>query len=77
MAVLDDSNVAHRGGLEGLRRVQQAARHFIAAGGAAQAGAIEAAHAIGRDFVSRRLSPGGAADTLAGACLIERLCEGR
>jgi len=74
MATLDDSNVAHRGGLDGLRRVQRAARGFIAAGGAAQEGAIEAAHAIGRDFVSRRLSPGGAADTLAAACLIDRLC---
>ena len=36
MAVLDDSNLAHRGGLEGLRHAQRAARGFLAAGGAAR-----------------------------------------
>lgn len=73
MAVLDDSNLAHRGGLEGLRHAQNAARGFIAAGGAARPGGVAAALEIGRDFVSRRLSPGGAADTLAAACLVSRL----
>jgi len=76
MAVLDDSNLALRGGLDGLRHAQAAARGFIAAGGAAQSGAIDAADAIGRDFVARRLSPGGAADTVAAACWLERLAVG-
>ena len=73
MAVLDDSNLAHRGGLDGLRHAQRAARGFLAAGGAAHAGGLALALDIGRDFVSRRLSPGGAADTLAAACLVARL----
>jgi len=74
MAVLDDSNLAHRGGLAGLRRAQSAARTFIEDGGAARPDALARAEAIADDFVARRLSPGGAADTLAAACCVMRLC---
>jgi len=73
MATLDDSNLAHRGGLEGLRHAQHAAGGFLATGGAARPDAIAAATTIGQDFVRRRLSPGGAADTLAAACLVTRI----
>lgn len=73
IAVLDDSNLAHRGGLDGLRFAQQAARQWLADGGAGRPGGVAAAEAIGRAFVARRLSPGGAADTLAAACWLERL----
>ncbi len=74
IASLDDSNIAHRGGLPGLRHAQQAACHFLAQGGAARSGGLDAARVIHRDFVARRLSPGGAADTLAAACWVLRLC---
>ena len=74
MAVLDDANLAHRGGLEGLRFAQDAARGFLARGGAAAPGAIVRATDIGRAFVARRLSPGGAADMLAAACWVQRVC---
>ena len=73
IAVLDDSNLAHRGGIDGLRFAQRAARGFLAAGGASRPDGVAAARAIGDDFVSRRLSPGGAADTLAAACWMRRL----
>lgn len=73
LAVLDDSNLAHRGGLEGLRQAQAAAREFLAAGGAHDPGAQARAARIGAMFVARRLSPGGAADTLAAACWMLRL----
>lgn len=73
MAVLDDTNLAHRAGLAGLRDVQQRARDFLAAGGAAAPEAIERAQALHRDFVARRLSPGGAADMLAAACWLHRV----
>ena len=73
MAVMDDSNLAHRGGLEGLRHAQRAARAFLSAGGAARPDGVAAAFEIGDDFVRRRLSAGGAADTLAAACLVTRL----
>jgi len=73
MAVLDDSNLAHRGGIEGLRHAQRSARAFLAAGGASRPDGVAAARIIADDFVSRRLSPGGAADTLAAACWMRRL----
>ncbi len=73
MAELDDSNLAHRGGLEGLRFAQAAARDFLASGGVAAPGGWAKAEAIGREFVRRNLSPGGAADTLAAACWLDRL----
>lgn len=73
VAVLDDSNLAHRGGLEGLRYAQGAARRFLAEGGSGRQDGIAAAGEIAEAFVRRRLSPGGAADTLAAACLLRRL----
>jgi triphosphoribosyl-dephospho-CoA synthase len=73
MAVLDDSNLAHRGGLEGLRFAQAAARDFLAAGGAGSPRGLETARDLGAEFVRRRLSPGGAADTLAAACWLQRM----
>lgn len=75
MAVLDDTNLVHRGGLAGLRDAQAAAREFIAAGGVARAGAQAHAEALHRAFVARRLSPGGAADVLAAACFVHRIAE--
>ena len=73
MAVLDDTNVAHRGGLAGLRHVQQSAAAFLHAGGMSAPHAREFAWALHRDFVRRRLSPGGAADMLAAACWMVRV----
>jgi triphosphoribosyl-dephospho-CoA synthase len=73
VAVLDDSNLAHRGGMEGLRHAQRAARAYLDAGGASRPDGMTAARDIGDDFVRRRLSPGGAADTLAAACWMQRL----
>jgi triphosphoribosyl-dephospho-CoA synthase len=73
MARLDDSNLAHRGGLQGLRFAQHAAQDFLHAGGASRPRSIEHAEAICRSFEQRRLSPGGAADTLAAACWMERI----
>lgn len=74
MAVLDDTNLAHRGGLPGLRWAQQQARGFLDAGGAAQPDAIERAQSLHSAFVARNLSPGGAADLLAAACWLDRAC---
>ena len=73
IAVLDDTNLAHRGGLDGLRFAQREARRFLADGGASSEGGVARAHAIGRAFAARRLSPGGAADMLAAACWLHRI----
>ncbi|MBC7728919.1 MAG: triphosphoribosyl-dephospho-CoA synthase [Microbacteriaceae bacterium] len=73
MVQLDDTNLAHRGGLAGLRFAQSQAREFLDAGGAARPDALTHAQRIHQAFIARRLSPGGAADVLAAAGLIERL----
>ena len=73
IAVLDDSNLAHRGGLAGLRYAQRVAQDYLTKGGAARSDGLHAAQAIHRDFVARRLSPGGAADLLAAACWLRRI----
>ncbi|MBL8351921.1 MAG: triphosphoribosyl-dephospho-CoA synthase [Burkholderiaceae bacterium] len=73
MAVLDDANLAHRGGLDGLRHAREHARAFLATGGASSPQACQQAWRIHRDFVQRRLSPGGCADTLSAACFLERI----
>ena len=73
MAVLEDTNLAHRGGLAGLRFGQRAAADFLAAGGAARGDVIRHAEAIHREFVARHLSPGGSADVLAAACWVIKL----
>lgn len=73
MAVLDDTNVVHRGGIKGLRFVQSCASRFIEMGGVRQANWLVQARAIHIDFVRRSLSPGGAADVLASACWVEEL----
>ena len=73
MAVLDDSNLVHRGGIAGLQFAKREAAAFLAAGGAAATDGIARARAIARAFADRRLSPGGAADMLSAACWFERL----
>jgi triphosphoribosyl-dephospho-CoA synthase len=74
MAVLEDTNLAHRGGLGGVRHGQRAARAWLTAGGALRPDAVRHARAVHADFVARRLSPGGAADMLAAACWAQRVC---
>lgn len=74
MAVLEDTNLAHRGGLAGLQHAQRAAHAFLDAGGALRPDALTYARAIHADFVARRLSPGGAADLLAAACWAQAVC---
>jgi triphosphoribosyl-dephospho-CoA synthase len=75
LAVLDDTNLAHRGGLAGLRWAQAQARGWLAEGGAHAPDAAAHAQRIHRAFVQRRLSPGGSADVLAAACWLQCVCE--
>ena len=73
LCVLDDSNLAHRGGLVGLHHAREEARRFLARGGAARDDAVEHAWTMHRRFVARRLSPGGCADMLSAACFLHRI----
>lgn len=76
MAVLDDTNLAHRGGLIGLREAQAMSQAFLADGGMGQNDAWARLAALHSHFVARRWSPGGAADLLAAACWLQRVCAG-
>ncbi|MEJ0041875.1 MAG: triphosphoribosyl-dephospho-CoA synthase [Rhizomicrobium sp.] len=65
IAILEDTNLLHRGGLAGLRFAQRAARRFLESGGVGQPGWRAHAQSIHENFVAQRLSPGGSADLLA------------
>jgi triphosphoribosyl-dephospho-CoA synthase len=73
IATVEDTNLLYRGGVDGLRDAQSAARDFLAAGGVARPDRDAALRAIGRRFVARRLSPGGSADLLAAALFVDRV----
>lgn len=64
MSELDDTNLLWRGGPAGLAHGRRAAAEFLAAGGVFAHDWLAHAEAIDRDFIARRLSPGGSADLL-------------
>jgi triphosphoribosyl-dephospho-CoA synthase len=65
IASVEDTNILHRGGLQGLCFARQAAQSFLYQGGVARSDWRRRAAAVHLTFVERRLSPGGAADLLA------------
>ncbi|GEP60080.1 triphosphoribosyl-dephospho-CoA synthase [Reyranella soli] len=71
IAGVEDTNLLHRGGREGLRFAQTEARAFLEEGGVGRNGWRERAAAVHRAFVVRRLSPGGAADLLAMSLFVQ------
>lgn len=73
IAHLDDTNLLHRGGRDGLAFARREASAFLDAGSVGRAGWQHRAVAIHRAFIARRLSPGGAADMLAAAWFVHRL----
>jgi len=73
MAVLEDTNLLHRGGVDGLVHVQKAARTFLEEGGVFHPRWRDRALSLHRDFVDRNLSPGGSADVLAAALFLREL----
>lgn len=75
VAALEDTNLLHRGGMEGLAHARAAAAGFLGAGGVLAPGWHAHALAVHRDFVARRLSPGGSADILAAALFLLALTE--
>ncbi len=69
---LDDTNLVHRGGMNGLVFARQQAAEFLANTGAQHPEAIPRLHLLHQQFVERRLSPGGCADVLAACWLVDR-----
>ena len=70
MAELQDTNLLHRGGPEGLAFVQKAAGRFLDAGGVFARDWRQRALDLHGDCVALHLSPGGAADCLAAAWFV-------
>ena len=75
LAQLDDSNVYHRGGAVAALLVRELGATFMARGGTADPHWYATALAAHRTLVTRRLSPGGAADLLATTCLVQMLVQ--
>ncbi|CAB3963495.1 triphosphoribosyl-dephospho-CoA synthase [Burkholderia aenigmatica] len=73
IAALDDTNLLHRGGQDGLDFARATARAFVARGGVRARDWRLRAVAAHRAFVARRLSPGGAADLLAMSVFVDAL----
>ena len=74
IASVEDTNLLHRGGLEGLHFARRATGRFLDEGGVRRAGWRARAQTIHEDFVIRRLSPGGSADLLAMTLFVDA-CE--
>ncbi|WP_343584285.1 triphosphoribosyl-dephospho-CoA synthase MdcB [Herbaspirillum sp.] len=74
MQHISDTNVYHRGGAQGAALVRGRSAGFLAAGGTGNPGWQALALDCHRAFVAQRLSPGGAADLLAAACLVHQVC---
>lgn len=76
MAELDDTNVLHRGGAEGLAYLRAQARAFLTAGGVHCRHWRTRTARLHRHCVAHRLSPGGSADLLAAAVFVHALRTG-
>ena len=74
IAALEDTNLLHRGGLDGLAFARRTAKAFLESGGVGAAGWQARARSVHDAFVARRLSPGGSADLLA-MTLFVAACE--
>ena len=68
---VDDTNILYRGGVAGLEHVRRSVQGFQAAGGVGAADGMARAERLHRDFAARGLSPGGCADLLASALLVD------
>jgi holo-ACP synthase/triphosphoribosyl-dephospho-CoA synthase len=64
MACIDDTNLAHRGGMAALRRVQEYLSSFLAPEPPVEA-ILRKARELDGEFIRDGLSPGGSADMLA------------
>jgi triphosphoribosyl-dephospho-CoA synthase len=76
IAVLEDTNLLHRGGPAGLSFARAATAEFLKRGGIGRPDWLADAAKIHAAFTARHLSPGGAADLLAMRLFLARM-EGR
>jgi triphosphoribosyl-dephospho-CoA synthase len=71
MAHLDDTCILHRGGMAGLRSVQQAAAAVIEAGGPRTSSGRRQFNSLDQLCAANRWSPGGAGDLLAATLFLD------
>jgi triphosphoribosyl-dephospho-CoA synthase len=71
IACVEDTNLLHRGGLDGLRFARGATRRFLDEGGVRKPDWRTRARSVHKSFIARRLSPGGSADLLAMTLFVE------
>lgn len=71
IASVEDTNLLHRGGLDGLCFAQRATKRFLDEGGVGRQNWRARAQSVHESFVARRLSPGGSADLLAMTLFVE------
>ncbi|MFK3737428.1 triphosphoribosyl-dephospho-CoA synthase [Massilia sp. TN1-12] len=76
MSTLDDTCLLARGGVPALQATQDGARRVLDAGGVATPVGRRLLAALEAQMAAQHVSPGGAADLLAAALLLDRL-EGR
>jgi triphosphoribosyl-dephospho-CoA synthase len=70
LAQLDDTNLLHRGGREGLNYMQTEAQKFLNRGGVSQNDWFEQTEIFHKQACLKGLSPGGAADMFAAVIFI-------
>lgn len=75
IAKVEDTNLLHRGGREGARFARVAAENFLSSGGVGSRHWRSDATSIHREFVSRRLSPGGCADLLSMTLFVDVVAD--
>jgi triphosphoribosyl-dephospho-CoA synthase len=76
MATLDDTCLLARGGRKALAAVQHGAHRVLAVGGIATSNGRRAFDVLERGMRRLHVSPGGAADLLAAALLLDRIQQG-
>jgi triphosphoribosyl-dephospho-CoA synthase len=76
MSHLEDTCVLYRGGPEAQRIVHEGAARVIKVGGPGSPKGNAALIALGQEFVSLRISPGGSADLLAATLFLDALERG-
>ncbi|MGG5799004.1 MULTISPECIES: triphosphoribosyl-dephospho-CoA synthase CitG [Edwardsiella] len=74
MAHNQDTNVAARGGIDGLRWIRQYATTLLASGGICTPDDLLALHRFDKECIDRHLSPGGSADLLILTWFLAHLC---
>jgi triphosphoribosyl-dephospho-CoA synthase len=77
IASVEDTNLLHRGGVDGLRFARRTTRYFLDTGGVRRPGWRTRAQSVHDSFVARRLSPGGSADLLAMTLFVAAQDEAR